>query len=217
MNEEISKQIKKVSFQIRDFLRTNHRFDDLVFVNTKNFVSNIIKEENSSITLKSARKIRFSKFSNIITWSQLWAIDRDEFKKAIVNFEKVVDLSFSFSKSHSREFFKEFTDFAVASFANSKLILSESFSSLTRTATNIANQIVNARNSSSLISIFSSFENSASIRSFSKFDFTSRLYKSFDVDLAFSTSKASSLKSTRSNSILDFIENSSIQRLHKHS
>jgi hypothetical protein len=81
MNEDISKQIKKVSFQIRDFLRTNHKFDDLVFVDIKSFVSNIIKDKNSSITLKS-RKTRFSKSSNNITWSQTWAINRDEFKRA---------------------------------------------------------------------------------------------------------------------------------------
>jgi hypothetical protein len=69
MNEDISEQIKKVNFQIRDFLRTSHKFDDLVSIDIKNFISNIIKSKNSSITLKS-RKTRFSKPSNNIIWSQ---------------------------------------------------------------------------------------------------------------------------------------------------
>jgi hypothetical protein len=208
MNEKIINHIEKISFQIRDFLRTNHRFDDLIFVDIKSFVSNIIKSKNSFITSKSARRTRSSKSSNTISWSQIWAIDRDEFKKVIVSFEKVVELSFNFSKDHSKEFFKDFISFAIESFATSKLILSESFSFLTRAATNIANQIVNARNSSSLISFFSSFENSTNIQSFSKFDFTFRLYETFSANLVFSSSKATSVKSTRSNSILDFVENS---------
>jgi hypothetical protein len=212
MNEDISKQIKKVNFQIRDFLRTNHKFDDLVFVDIKNFISNIIKDKNSSITLKS-RKTRFSKSSNNITWSQAWAIDRDEFKKVIVNFEKAVDLSFNFSKDHSRESFKDFISFAIELFAISRLILSVLFSLLTRISTNIANQIVSARDSSFLTSVSSDFENSSNVRSFSKFDFTSRFYEtSQKANLVFVISKknssSTSLEINRTNSILEFIENS---------
>ncbi len=66
MNEKIINHIEKISFQIRDFLRTNHRFDDLIFVDIKSFVSNIIKNKNSSITLKQ-RRTRSSKSSNTIT------------------------------------------------------------------------------------------------------------------------------------------------------
>jgi hypothetical protein len=208
MNEKIINHIEKISFQIRNFLRTNHKFDDLIFVDIKNFVSNVIKNKNSSIISKSTQRTRSSKSSNTIIWSQIWAIDRDEFKKIIVNFKKVVELFFNFSKDHSKESFKNIINFAIESFVTSKLILSESFSFLTRASTNIANQIVNARNSSSLISIFSSFENSANIRSFSKFDFTSRFYETFSANFAFSTSRTSNVKSTRSNSILDFVENS---------
>jgi hypothetical protein len=212
MNEDISKQIKKVSFQIRDFLRTNDKFDDLVFVDIKSFISNIIKDKNSSITLKS-RKTRFSKSSNNITWSQVWTIDRDEFKKAIVSFEKAIDLSFNFSKDHSKESFKDFISFAIESFAISGLTLSASFSLLTRISTNIANQIVSARDSSSLTSVSSDFENSSNVRSFSKFDFTSRSYEaSQKANLVFVISKknssSTSLKINQTNSILEFIENS---------
>jgi hypothetical protein len=213
MNEKIVNHIEKISFQIRDFLRTNHRFDNLIFVDIKSFVSNIIKSKNSSITSKSARKTRSSKSSNITTWSQIWAIDREKFKKAIISFEKVVELSFSFSRDHSRESFKEFINFVIESFVNSKLILSESFSSLTRTSTNIANQIVNARDSSSLISISSDFENSASVRSFSKFDFTSRFYETSQKTnsvfvISKKNSKTSSFEFIRTNSVLNFVENS---------
>ncbi len=122
MNEKIINHIEKISFQIRDFLRKNHRFDDFIFVDIKSFVSDIIKNKNSSITSKLARKTRSSKSSNSTTWSQIWAIDREEFKKVITNFEKVVDLSFSFSKNHSKEFFKNFVSFAIESFAISRLI-----------------------------------------------------------------------------------------------
>jgi hypothetical protein len=212
INEDISKQIKKVSFQIRDFLRTSYKFDDLVSIDIKNFISNIIKSKNSSITLKS-RKTRFSKSSNNIIWSQTWTIDRDEFKKAIVNFEKIIDLSFNFSKDHSRKSFKNFINFSIESFATSKLILFVSFSLLTRISTNIANQIVNTRDSSSLTSVFSDFENSSNVRSFSKFDFTSRFYEtSQKTNLVFVISKknssSTSIKINRTNSILEFIENS---------
>jgi hypothetical protein len=213
MNEKIINHIEKISFQIRDFLRTNHRFDDLIFVNIKSFVSDIIKNKNTSVTSKSARKIRSSKSSNVITWSQIWVIDRNEFKKAIVSFEKIVELFFSFSKDHSKESFKNFINFAIESFVSSKLILSESFSSLTRTSINIANQIVNARDSSSLTSVSSDFENSANVRSFSKFDFTSRSYETSQKTnpvfvISKKNSKTSSFESIKKNSVLDFIENS---------
>ncbi len=133
-------------------------------------------------------------------------------KRAIVSFEKIVDLSSSFSKNHSRESFKN--SISSQSFAISRLILFVSFSFLTRISTNIANQIVNARDSSSLISISSDFENSANVDLFSKFDFTSRSYESSvkASDSTFSVSKknskVSSFESTRANSILDSVENS---------
>ncbi len=213
INEEIINHIRKICFQIKDFLRTNHRFDDLIFVDIKSFVADIIKDKNSSITLKSTRKIRSSKSSNIIFWSQVWTIDRDEFKKAIANLEKIVNLFFSFSKDQFRKSFKDFINFVIESFVSSKLILSESFLSLTRTSTNIANQILSARkqSSSALTSISSDFENSTSARSFSKFDFTSRLYESANqkTDLAFTISiRASNSNVIRSKQILDFVENS---------
>jgi hypothetical protein len=122
MNVDITNQIKEICYQLRDFLRINHRFDDFVFVNIKSFVIDIVKKD-SSITSKSARKTRSSKFLSNISWSQVWVIDREEFKKAIVNFEKIVELSFSFSKSHSKESFKEFINFAIELFVSSKLIL----------------------------------------------------------------------------------------------
>ncbi len=215
MNERIINHIEKISFQIRDFLRTNHKFDDLIFVDIKNFVSNIIKSKNSSITLKQ-RKTRSSKSSNTITWSQIWTIDRNEFKKAIVNFEKVVELSFNFSKDHSKESFKDFINFVIESFANSKLILSKSFSALTRTFTNIANQILSAQDqsSSALISISSSSKKSSNARSNSIFNFTSRSYESFvkASDSIFliskKNSKAQDFELIRVDSIIIFIENS---------
>ncbi len=84
---------------------------------------------------------------------------------------------------------------------------------MTRTATNIANQIVNARDSSSLISISSNFENSTNVRSFFEFDFTSRSYETSQKTssvfvISKKNSKTSSFEFTRANSILDFIENS---------
>jgi hypothetical protein len=213
MNERIINHIEKISFQIRNFLRTNHRFDDLIFVDIKSFVSDVIKNKNSSITSKSARKTRSSKSSNSTTWSQIWAIDREEFRKVITSFKKIVELSFSFSKSHSRESFKNFI--SSQSFVSSKLTLSVSFSSLIHAFISIANQILSAReqSSSSLISISSDIENSVSARNF---NFTSRSYESSvkasdSIFLATkNNSKESSFESVRSNSILDFIENSKL-------
>jgi hypothetical protein len=74
---------------------------------------------------------------------------------------------------------------------------------------------VNARDSSSLTSVSSSFENSANVRLFSEFDFTSRFYEaSQKANLVFVTSKKnsqpSSFETIRANSILDFIENSKL-------
>jgi hypothetical protein len=98
----------------------------------------------------------------------------------VTTLETEVDLSSSFSW-HSRKSFKNFIKSSVQSFVSSKLILSESFSSLTRTSINIADQILNARErsiESSLTSVTSSsFEVSSSVRSFSKFDFTPRSYE----------------------------------------
>ncbi len=211
MNDAIIDQIKKICFQLKIFLRTNHRFDDLVFVDTKNFVFNIIKEENSSITSKSSRKIRSSRFSKNFIWFQIWAINRNKFKKAIISFEKTVDLLFNFSKAHSRESFKSFINFQF--FVSSKLILSVSFSSLIRAFISIANQILSAReqSSSSLISISSDVENSVNARNF---DFTFRSYESFDkvsdsmFSLSNENSKTSSFEHNRADSVVDFIENS---------
>ncbi len=72
---------------------------------------------------------------------------------------------------------------------------------------------MNARDSSSLTLISSDFENSASVRSFSKFDFTSRSYEaSQKTNLVFviskKNSKTSSFESIRANSVLNFVENS---------
>ncbi len=93
------------------------------------------------------------------------------------------------------------------------MIFSIKFSSLLCISTNIANQIVNARDSSLLTSVSSSFENSANVHSFSKFNFTSRSYEaSQKANLVFVTlkknSQSSSFETIRANSILDFIENS---------
>ncbi len=194
-------------YQLGDFIRTNHKFSDLISSDTKFFVSDHIFNDFSD-TSKSSRKTRSSRSSKNITWSQIWAIDRNEFKKAVMSFEKAVELLFSFSKNHSRESFKNFI--SSQSFASSKLILFDSLSLL-----NIVDQTVKTRDKTTT-SFFltsassSSVKKSSNARFYSNFNFTSRSYEILNqkTDHAFATSKQVSQNLAWTKSILDFIENS---------
>ncbi len=152
MKNSVPKNLIDVNYQLRDFLRTDHKFADLIFVDIKSFIIDIINQNSSSITSKSIRTRR-EQFIEIEKnrWSDSWAVDRFEFRKAIIFYEKIFDLSSSFVFRHFRESFKNFFS---NQFVNLRLQLPEKFFAFVQSF-DLTNLIVNARNQTNFSSLTS--------------------------------------------------------------
>ncbi len=223
----------EVCFQIQQFLNTDHKFDNLVSQTIKDFVSEYIRNIFSFtiVTESRTRSDKFRKKTSQQFWSQIWAIDRADFRKVIVRLKKKADLFSSFS-FHNRQIFKvsssKFSSailFALTSiFSSSTLKLSEILSSL-----NLSDQLslidrilfekqkFRSFTSFILTSVSSSFQITPANRFFTNFDFTPRPYEpSQGTSPVFSVSnqsvdQASIIKSAR----VDSIENLESARLAK--
>jgi hypothetical protein len=157
MKNQISKHHLELCFQLRKFFRTEHKFADLIFVDTKFFISNIISHTLSSLTFKSV-KTRAENFTEESIWSQNWTIDRVDFRKTIVRLKKAVNLLSSFVDRHFRKFSKNSSNFQ---FVNLRLTLFDKLSQL-----NLADQILRVRDQQrSQISSFLSSVSSTSLSS----------------------------------------------------
>ncbi len=165
MKNSISEHFMNVYFQLRDFLRIEHKFLDLIAINTKSFITNVTCQNSSSITSKSIRTRR-DQFIEENRWSQFWTMNRFEFRKAVILLEKAFDLSFNFVSNHSRKSFKNFTT-SNAQFASLRLTLSNKLSSL-----NLVDQILRAREQHSQNQFISSFLTFASLTFLSSDIFT---------------------------------------------
>ncbi len=64
MKDSVSKHLIDASYQLRDFLRIDHKFADLISIDTKSFIIEIISQNLFSTTSKSAR-IRRGQFIEI--------------------------------------------------------------------------------------------------------------------------------------------------------
>ncbi len=146
MKDSISEHIIDACFQLRDFLRTDHKFFDLVAIDIKFLITDIISQNSSSATSRSTRTRR-EKFTEIDEdrWSQFWAVNRLEFRKAVIFLEKVLNLSSNFVSRHSRESSKNSS--SSQQFVSLRLTLSERFSFL-MTSTDLIDQILSARQQS---------------------------------------------------------------------
>ncbi len=143
MKQLIAKQHVEICFQLKDFLRTNHKFFDLVAIDIKFFVTNVTNRYFFSITSKFIRTRE--KFIERNKWSEFWAINRFEFRKVVISLEKIFNLSFNFSR-HSRKTFKNSS--AFFDFASSRLYFSKKFSSLLQSF-DLVERILNANSQSS--------------------------------------------------------------------
>ncbi len=190
MKQLISEHHIEICFQLRDFLRTNHKFSNLVSINTKFFITDVTDRYLFSVISRFIRTR--NKFLKKNRWSDSWVINRFEFRKTIVSLKKIFNLSSSFAFRHSREFSKNTT--ISFEFVNLRLHLSKKLSFLI-SSFDLVDQILLARQqltqdrlisiSSSLTSIsFTSqssnifIENSdstISIESFNMFDFETEL------------------------------------------
>jgi hypothetical protein len=162
MKQLISEHHVEICFQLRDFLRTDHKFSNLVSINTKFFVTDVTVRYFSSIISKLIR-IR-DKFIKKNRWSESWVIDRFDFRKTIVSLKKIFNLSSSFASRHFRESFKNTT--ISFEFVNLRLYLSKKLSSLIQSF-DLVDQILLARQQSQLtqnrlISISSSLTSASS-------------------------------------------------------
>ncbi len=58
MDNPVSKHLINASYQLRDFLRTDHKFSDLISVDTKSFITDITSQNPSPATPKPVRTRR---------------------------------------------------------------------------------------------------------------------------------------------------------------
>ncbi len=69
MKKSVVEEHLQLCFQLRDFFRTKHKFSDLVFTDTKSFISNIISHTIFSLISKAV-KTRSEKCAKKSIWSQ---------------------------------------------------------------------------------------------------------------------------------------------------
>jgi hypothetical protein len=218
MNNNIFSETKELCFQLREFFRINHRFDDLIFLNIKSYISDTILDSISSFAREQIRRTRFEKFREITsqqTWSQNWVIDKTKFRKTVIKLEKKVNLLSSFSSfSHFRHFSKmsasnistelfsnTFTDSAFSSLT---LKLFEILSSLDMTDQLILIDRILIENQR-----FRSFSSSSLTIVASSFNFTFYQHSAVRVfDDSQSLFRASSNQSIVSDSISEFVKDS---------
>ncbi len=136
MENQISENHLELCFQLREFFRTGHKFGDLVSVDTKSFISDITSRTPTPLTPRPA-KTRAGNSTEEPIWPQNWAIDRVDFRKAVVRLEKAANLPSSFAGRHSRESSK---DSSNLQFASPRLTLPDKLPQL-----NLADQILRAR------------------------------------------------------------------------
>jgi hypothetical protein len=125
MKQLISEHHVEICFQLKDFLRTDHKFEDLVAINTKFFVTNVIDKYFFSIISKFIRTR--DKFIKKNKWSESWINNRFDFRKIIVSLKEIFNLSSSFAFCHSRESSKNTTilfEFVISRFSLSKKLSS---------------------------------------------------------------------------------------------
>ncbi len=213
----------ELDFQIQQFLESDHKFDDQMSQTTKDYLVEIIRDIPSISTLAiesrtRSEKIRDKTNTSQSTWSQNWAIDKSEFRKAVIKLKKNANLSSSFTKHFRQSSKVDITtnSTTISTFVNFTLKLSETLSSFDLVDQfSIADRILNERARTrsfiafSLIFALSNFEITSSVRFFTR-NFRSRSYQSSNQSFDFVFSSTSQLESdsTRSKTILDFIENS---------